>query len=63
MTKDELIAELRKALKPLAEEPLKDEMPHDHRLCDLNDTHMDEVILAARKAIDAQSDERIEGIH
>lgn len=54
MTKDELISELRKALKPLAEEPLKDEMPTETMMCDLSDAQMDELILAARKALKTQ---------
>ena len=62
MNMDAKIAALRKALKPLADEPLKDEMPTDNRLCDLGDNEMDAVILAAREAM-AMTEEVAQSIH
>lgn len=56
MSKDELIAELRAALEPLATEPLKDELPTNNRLCDLSDGDMDAMIRRARKAMELTSD-------
>ena len=51
MTKDEVINQLRAALKPLAQQDMKEEMPGEDRFCDMNDEKMDEIIQRARDAM------------
>jgi hypothetical protein len=64
MTKDQIIAELREALKPLADEPTKDEGERADipMMCNLSDTGMDAIILRARKAMELSSIE-VPSIH
>ena len=59
MTKDKIIEALRKALRPLAEEPTKDEAERADipMMCNLSDGEMDRIILDARAAMQLRAGE------